>query len=473
MTAERPLCVVIGAVGGQGGGVLADWLVETAHSAGYPAQSTSIPGVAQRTGATTYYFEIFPDQNPAGTPVFSLFPSAGDVDLVAALEPIEAGRALERGLVTDQTTLVTVTGRIYSTAEKSVAGDGVVLQDDLLKALTAAARRVVALDTPAPASRLVNAAVFGAIIGSGVLPLSADIARAAIRTTGLAIEANLAGFEQGLRAAQSAPSSPSPAAGDELLPAPPQFAPELTAWPDSLRPLVGHALARLVDYQDAAYARQYLQRLRPIFELDQASHGYRLTAEVGRRLGAWMAYEDIIRVAQLKTRPGRLERLRREVAARPGEPVVVTDYFSPSREQVAEILPAGLARLLGGGDGQADPLGRRLRWRTFSPIGYAALRLLAALKPLRPRSLGFARTAEAIELWLDAVRRAAQVDYDLGCQAAQLAVWARGYGDVRSRGLAALRKVLSDWPERLRSDTRAVQRDVAASLRAARYSPDV
>ena len=60
MNAERNLTLVIGALGGEGGGVLADWIVETAHAAGYPVQATSIPGVAQRTGATTYYIELFP-----------------------------------------------------------------------------------------------------------------------------------------------------------------------------------------------------------------------------------------------------------------------------------------------------------------------------------------------------------------------------------------------------------------------------
>ena len=99
MTAPRPLSVMICALGGQGGGVLCDWLVEAAHHAGYPAQATSIPGVAQRTGATSYYVEIYPERHPAGDPVFCLFPSAGNVDVVASLEPMETGRALERGYV--------------------------------------------------------------------------------------------------------------------------------------------------------------------------------------------------------------------------------------------------------------------------------------------------------------------------------------------------------------------------------------
>ena len=73
MVADRPICILLGALGGQGGGVLADWLVEAAQHSGYPAQATSTPGVAQRTGATTYYFELFPEKNPPGEPIFTLF----------------------------------------------------------------------------------------------------------------------------------------------------------------------------------------------------------------------------------------------------------------------------------------------------------------------------------------------------------------------------------------------------------------
>ena len=72
----RPICVLVSALGGQGGGVLADWMVEAAKHAGYPAQATSTPGVAQRTGATTYYFELFPEKH-TDDPIFTLFPGTG------------------------------------------------------------------------------------------------------------------------------------------------------------------------------------------------------------------------------------------------------------------------------------------------------------------------------------------------------------------------------------------------------------
>ena len=122
----QPIAILIAALGGEGGGVLAEWLVEAATRAGYPVQSTSIPGVAQRTGATTYYVEVYPvlraqlegtpradESAPTGgraefirpapradesaptvrQPVLGLYPVPGGVDLLVASELLEAGRA--------------------------------------------------------------------------------------------------------------------------------------------------------------------------------------------------------------------------------------------------------------------------------------------------------------------------------------------------------------------------------------------
>ena len=40
------ISIAILAMGGQGGGVLADWVVALAEAQGWAAQSTSVPGVA-------------------------------------------------------------------------------------------------------------------------------------------------------------------------------------------------------------------------------------------------------------------------------------------------------------------------------------------------------------------------------------------------------------------------------------------
>ncbi|MFQ5435621.1 MAG: indolepyruvate oxidoreductase subunit beta family protein [Anaerolineae bacterium] len=474
MNEERAICILIGALGGQGGGVLTNWLVEAARLAGYPAQSTSIPGVAQRTGATTYYFELFPVKNPPADPVFCLFPSAGDVDLVAALEPTEAGLALDRGYVSAQTTVISSTARVYSTAEKSVAGNGALNPGAILGALSQTAACLLQVSPEVAPGRQLNAAVFGAIIGSGVLPFSAADGRVAIESMGLAVRANLAGYETGLQIAQQG-DAPLPSPPDvTYTAAPPVLAQEVAGMPEVIRPLIGHCLARLVDYQDAAYAHRFLKRLQPILAVDTAANGYRLAQEVARRLAAWMSYEDVMRVAQLKTRPGRLARIRAEVAARAHEPVVLKDYLSPSRTEFMGLLPAALSRLVPGGRGRngKEEWGFHTKWPTSSAWGYGMLKVMASLRRIRPYTEMYAREQEGMEQWLTAVADAIPHDYELACRVAEPAVWARGYGNVRARGLACLDSLFVDWPHKLAVDVEHVRTEVEQSLYAARHDPD-
>lgn len=475
MTPDRPLTVLIGALGGQGGGVLADWLVEAAREAGYPAQGTSIPGVAQRTGATTYYFELFPQRDPASHPIFSLFPSAGDVDLVAAMEPTEAGRALDQGLVTANTTVISTALRVFSTAEKVIAGDGSIDPMPILQALRGAARRLIRLDAVDTGGAAINAVMLGAIAGSGSLPIEPDCYRDAIRHRGVAVEANLRAFETGYALARQDDTAAVAPPGAIFQPVPDAFRQALDQLPAALRPMVGHGLARLIDYQNTDYAQRYLDRLLPVIALD-AEHGgegnaYRLSQEVARRLAAWMSYEDVIRVAQLKTRAGRLARIRDEVGAIGGEPLRVAEFLKPGPAEIRMILPPRLARLIRD-PAPGKPAGRSLRLPTTSAWGYAALRFLAGLRPWRPRSVGFAREQNAIDQWLAAVTTATAHDYGLACQVAELAVWARGYGQVRERGIECLDGLFTGWAENLQARPEATRSAVGEALKAARDNPD-
>jgi indolepyruvate ferredoxin oxidoreductase, beta subunit len=470
MSATRSICVLIGALGGQGGGVLTDWLVEAAREAGYPAQATSIPGVAQRTGATTYYFEIFPEREPSDPPVFCHYPDAGDLDLMVALEPMEAGRAMNRGFVTKDTVVVTSIDRLFGITERMQAGDGRADLGHVLDALNKVAKKVICVSGRSDGQ--LNAIVFGAIAGSGVLPITEEHCRAAIQATGVAVGSNLAGFEQGLGFAQS----PAAVISERLVydPPPAGFEREIDSFPEQLRPLVGHSVARLVDYHDCEYARRYLARLRRVVDADRTAggeaSGCRMSAIAAARLAAWMSYEDIPRVAQLKTRPGRLARIRSEVSARPGEPVDLIDYLKPSRDEFLDIVPRGLTWLVPA-IGRLER-GFSIHLRTSSPWGYGMFRLLAKLRRLRPMTARFAREQEAIDTWLAAVVAAAGKDYDLACMAAELAIWSRGYGKVRERGLAEIESALQDWPRRLQRDPGALKAELERSLYVARHDPD-
>ena len=125
LSADKPLSIAILAMGGQGGGVLADWIISLAEGQGWVAQTTSVPGVAQRTGATIYYLELLKARE-GEKPILSLMPTPGDVDIVIAAELMEAGRSVIRGLVTpDKTLLIASTHRSYAVGEKEKPGDGI------------------------------------------------------------------------------------------------------------------------------------------------------------------------------------------------------------------------------------------------------------------------------------------------------------------------------------------------------------
>ena len=205
MAGTEPIKIAILAMGGEGGGVLADWILELAEHNGYIAQTTSVPGVAQRTGATIYYVELYPRaqaERDGAMPVLALMPLPGDVDVVLASELMEAGRAVQRGLVTpDRTTLIASTHRVYSIAEKIALGDGRADSANLIAHAQRAAKTFVRFDMAQAAEQagsVISAVLFGALAGTGVLPFSRAQFEATIARGGVGVQAQPAGVCDGL-----------------------------------------------------------------------------------------------------------------------------------------------------------------------------------------------------------------------------------------------------------------------------------
>ena len=191
----KPLAIAVMAMGGQGGGVLVDWIVGLCEAQGWMAQSTSVPGVAQRTGATVYYIETLP--LPAGAPVgrqpvLSLMAVPGEVDVVIGAELMEAGRAIQRGLVTpDRTTLITSSHRAYAVTEKQVPGDGIGDPAAVHAGAQIAAKRYLAFDMAAlaeEAGSVISAVLFGALAAAKVLPFPREAFEATIRSAGIGVD---------------------------------------------------------------------------------------------------------------------------------------------------------------------------------------------------------------------------------------------------------------------------------------------
>ena len=453
---ERPITILIAALGGEGGGVMADWLMEAATQCGFPAQATSIPGVAQRTGATTYYLEIYPAKKEllgGREPVLSLTPSPGNVDVMVASELIEAGRAMQNGYVSpERTTLIASTHRIYATIEKMQMADGRFESQRVIDAAAQLAKKAALFDMRELAEQngtVINAVLFGAMAGSGVLPLSREACEQAIRSAGRGAEASLRGFAAGhdIAAGMKAPPQPQPA---------PKRASELGE-------VMELGIERLKDYQGDGYARLFEARMQPFLAGDA-----KLAAEVARQLALWMSYEDIIRVADLKTRASRFERVRREVGAKSGEPVVVIDYLKPGVEEFASVLPASLGkRLVSWAErrGKLDAYNVGMHIRTSGLLGYLVVRSLAWLKPWRPHSYRYKEEQQLIERWLARVAEAAQRDGALALEVAECARLIKGYGDTHRRGKANFLAILDALVENPAS---ADAREQARAIRKAR-----
>lgn len=468
--ATRPITVLICAMGGEGGGVLLKWIVNAAMAQGLPVQSTSVPGVAQRTGATTYYLELFPaplSELGGREPILSLYPGIGDIDLVVASELIEVGRAMERGFVNpDRATLIGSTHRVYSIAEKVVGADGRYNSDRVLSAAPKMAKRAILFDVERVAREsgsVLNAVLLGAIAGSGLLPIPPLIFEDAIRAEGRAVEANLAGFAKGVAygcgGVVETQVPEGKAAGTRMPPVPPAakdkgqglFDRVRRDYPEAAHAIVLEGVSRLIDYQDEAYAKLYLDRLDTISAADgDARGGSRLTSETGRHLALWMSYEDVIRVAQLKTRPERFERVHTEVGAEPDQVVRVTDFLKPGLDEFCSVLPPFMARPIlrwAEKHGLMDKLQVGLQVKTSTISGFLRLWMVAKLGPLRRIGYRFKEEQAMIGSWLDLVRRAATLDQRLALEVAECARLIKGYGDTHKRGVSHFRRIVEDLIE--------------------------
>jgi indolepyruvate ferredoxin oxidoreductase beta subunit len=150
-----------------------------------------------------------------------------------------------------------------------------------------------------------------------------------------------------------------------------------------------------------------------------------------------MSYEDIVRVADLKTRASRFERVRKEVGAKADEPVVVIDYLKPGIEEFASVMPHFLGkRLMGWAErrGKLDAYNFGMHIKTSGIFGYLLVRSLAWLRPLRPFSYRYIEEQALMERWLGMVAEAAKRDAGLAFEVAECARLIKGYGETHRRG---------------------------------------
>lgn len=444
--ATEPVTILICALGGEGGGLLAQWITRAATAEGMTVSATSVPGVAQRTGATSYYLELQPVGAPAQ--VLGLHPVPGRIDIVIASELVEAGRAMLRGFVTkDRTRLIASTHRVFTISERSAPDDGRVDAGKVRSAASTLARDTLLFDVEALAraeGSRTNAVLLGALAGSGGVPIRAAAFEAVLQADRATAAANVAGFRAGLAARpedQAAPTATAP------VPPPQSLAALLQALPEGARETAAHGVARLVDYQGARHARTYLERLNGLASFDQDGV---LTQSAAKPLALLMSQEDVIRVAGLKSAPERLAQVRRELGAAPAEPCRIYEFLKPGLAEAVGLLPAAVGGPLMARVARSPRLSDvawPIRIETTAPWGYLTLRLLAALKPLRPFSYLHADREALIDRWLGLTERAARRSPALAREVIDTATLIKGYASTLDRTRAAFLRVLDEVVE--------------------------
>jgi indolepyruvate ferredoxin oxidoreductase, beta subunit len=516
-TGDRPITIAILAMGGEGGGVLADWIVAVGEAAGYTAQSTSVAGVAQRTGATVYYVELFPPRDTeaaAGArtePVLSLFPTPGEVDIVIASELMEAGRAIQRGFCTpDRTTLIASTNRVYAITERIAPGDGRADSGVLIETARQGSKRFVGADfmkLAEQAGSVISASLFGALAGSGTLPFDRERFEAAVRQSGKAVDASLAAFSVGFDAAQRPDPRPTPGkpAGNGAVPVtigrrPPEDpaaaeaaaaaeeeerltalassspgelvgpglqaqATRVAGFPEAARLMLLRGCVRTAVFQDTSYTDRYLGRVARLAALEPdgaAEDDARLTAAAARHVALWMCYQDTIHVALQKIRARRIAGVRDEAHAKRGQLVQVREFLHPQLDEIADTLPTRLGRRLAESELFRKVVAKTTRngmvVNTTSVTGFTALWVMAQMRPMRPRSLRFGREQAAIDAWLDLAAKTAAADYELAREIIECAQVLKGYGRTHEHGSESF-GMLMDSARRL-----AGREDAAATL---------
>ncbi|MDE4173832.1 indolepyruvate oxidoreductase subunit beta family protein [Phaeobacter sp. PT47_59] len=445
------------AVGGQGGGVLTNWIESLARAQGYNAQATSVAGVAQRTGATIYYIEMAPASVP--NPVFSLAPAQGDVDVMIAAEMMEAGRAILRGFVTpDRTTLIASTHRALAVSEKMVPGDGMANAEEVRAAAEMAAEKLIMADmerAAVGAGSVISASLFGALAGSGALPFDRAAFEEAIRAGGKGVEASLRAFAAGYDLAQKGEDQPTeqpkalpalaPSGSSRQIRAFEGLMARINALPAEVTEMAEAGLRKVVEFQDVAYGAEYLDRLDSFVAKDHAGKGHLMSREAAKYIANAMSYDDVIRVADLKTRASRFDRIEDEMGSA-GKALTLTDYLHPRAEEIAGLFPARLGARVEASPAWMQRLDRLFnkgrRIRTDSLRGFLMLYLIGGLRGWRRKTHRHALEQAHLEDWMARSHGYLPDRYDMAVEILRCRRLIKGYSDTHARGLTKFDRVL-------------------------------
>jgi hypothetical protein len=199
--------------------------------------------------------------------------------------------------------------------------------------------------------------------------------------------------------------------------------------PAGAAPVVTEAIARLIDYQGPSYAQLYVDRLKRFVGrpgVDAAD-----LTDIARLMVVRMAYEDPIRIAQLKL--AEHQTAAASLSAIPGD-----DRKRFRIDELIGALPALAAEpvldVLEWAGWTHAPVS--IRYSAASRFGVRRLKIEAALKRWRLFSVRYAKERVWVERWLHMIDRALTKQPQAAPAIIRTADMIQGYGSLYRHGLA-------------------------------------
>jgi indolepyruvate ferredoxin oxidoreductase beta subunit len=316
--------------------------------------------------------------------------------------------------------------------------------------------------TAREAGTVISAPLLGALAGAGALPFPRKSFEDVISAGGRGVAASLKGFAEGFERAEAnelpsvqvkppprsaaLPDSLGSREADVLLS-------RLRLLPDGVHAVALAGLKRSIDFQDIAYGGEYLSRLEALLILDQrhggAGRGFAFGAAAAKHLANAMAYDDVIGVADLKTRSARFARIASEMKAG-DDPLHLTEFMHPRAEEMVSLLPARLGRRIAASETRMAMIDRWVnrgrRVETATLWGFLQLYLVSGLRRVRRRLLRHENEVRHMEDWLGLAMRTLPRNYDLARAILAARRLVKGYSDTHARGLSKFDRVLSAVP---------------------------
>jgi indolepyruvate ferredoxin oxidoreductase len=421
---DQPWGMVVAGVGGTGVITIGQLLGMAAHIEGKGIVTQDSAGLAQKGGATWSHILVANTQDEIRTTRVSM----AAADLIIGCDPIVSASKETTVRMRAGRTHVALNSNSTPTAAFVKNGNWQNPADQCVAEITAqvGVSGVGAFDADALAKQLmgdtiyVNPMLLGYAWQMGWVPLHRESLVRAIELNDVQVKNNLAAFEWGRHAAHQIDALMQTLQPVQVI----QFKKR-----ESLDDLITDRMARLTDYQDAAYAQLY-QNIVGRVQTTEAPLGKTLLSEtVARQLYRLMAYKDEYEVARLHTQTGFMERIQ--------------NSFEGDFKVHYHLAPPLWSKRNSQGE---------LVKRKFGPVMLTGFKLLAKLKGLRGTKLDyFGKTEERqteralIREYMAHIERhltqLSEQTHAHAVKVAQVPENIKGYGHVKERNIRAARSL--------------------------------